>query len=585
MEKSLEFIDLFSINEITNLEKDLCFYIADYQRGYRWDKMQVEQLLNDIRDNPFEKVYCLQPVMVVPKNYGTTNKKYFEVIDGQQRLTTLYIILVVLNKFGFQSNLPFDIDYATRKSCIEFLKNLHKLKFVDKESEIEVAWEKIESQNKNVDNFHLHNTYQIINLWFKKNENINILEFDQKIRNDIKIIWYPVIISENSNEKKLFRNINSGKIRLTSSDLIKALFVLDFQNKDETIANKNIKKLEFSNKWNEIERQLNKDDFWFFISNDQSDKYSTRIAFLFDIVTKSFSDNKYESYSKYRDKEYRLDWEVIIDIYQKINEWFSDEKYYHRIGFLINAKIIDFSKIVECYIQTREEKKPKSYFFRKLDYKVKHYFRSKDLNSINYEDNRIACKNILLLYNIFLYESDFPKQKFPFDKFVNETWSIEHIHPQNPQDFSNIEDVRFWLTDTKKTLTQKQSENLPVLQRIEEFLIELDENPVLKYTKIRKEKIKEIKDLLETEISTHKLGNLTLLDRNTNSKVGNGLFRNKRDVILKIDKPNFQNYVPYATVNCFLKRFTNVENLQNEFWSESDSDSYLKNIKEILNGK
>lgn len=585
MEKSLEFIDLFSINEITNLEKDLCFYIADYQRGYRWDKMQVEQLLNDIRDNPFEKVYCLQPVMVVPKNYGTTNKKYFEVIDGQQRLTTLYIILVVLNKFGFQSNLPFDIDYATRKSCIEFLKNLHKLKFVDKESEIEVAWEKIESQNKNVDNFHLHNTYQIINLWFKKNENINILEFDQKIKNDIKIIWYPVIISENSNEKKLFRNINSGKIRLTSSDLIKALFVLDFQNKDETIANKNIKKLEFSNKWNEIERQLNKDDFWFFISNDQSDKYSTRIAFLFDIVTKSFSDNKYESYSKYRDKEYRLDWEVIIDIYQKINEWFSDEKYYHRIGFLINAKIIDFSKIVECYIQTREEKKPKSYFFRKLDYKVKHYFRSKDLNSINYEDNRIACKNILLLYNIFLYESDFPKQKFPFDKFVNETWSIEHIHPQNPQDFSNIEDVRFWLTDTKKTLTQKQSENLPVLQRIEEFLIELDENPVLKYTKIRKEKIKEIKDLLETEISTHKLGNLTLLDRNTNSKVGNGLFRNKRDVILKIDKPNFQNYVPYATVNCFLKRFTNVENLQNEFWSESDSDSYLKNIKEILNGK
>ena len=77
-----------------------CFNIPEYQRGYRWEKKQVEDLLNDIKDfidkrsanlvkeNEF---YCLQPVVV----YKTSDYNY-DVIDGQQRLTTLYLILQAL---------------------------------------------------------------------------------------------------------------------------------------------------------------------------------------------------------------------------------------------------------------------------------------------------------------------------------------------------------------------------------------------------------------------------------------------------------------------------------------------------------
>ena len=76
------------------------FYVPSYQRGYRWEKKQVEDLLNDIKDfidkrsanlvkeNEF---YCLQPVVV----YKTSDYNY-DVIDGQQRLTTLYLILQAL---------------------------------------------------------------------------------------------------------------------------------------------------------------------------------------------------------------------------------------------------------------------------------------------------------------------------------------------------------------------------------------------------------------------------------------------------------------------------------------------------------
>ena len=66
------------------------FVIKSYQRGYRWEDSQVLALLNDIYGNG-SKPYCLQPVVVRRLEEDT-----FELIDGQQRLTTLLIVTVML---------------------------------------------------------------------------------------------------------------------------------------------------------------------------------------------------------------------------------------------------------------------------------------------------------------------------------------------------------------------------------------------------------------------------------------------------------------------------------------------------------
>ena len=97
------------------------FFIKDYQRGYRWEEQQVESLLDDLlefgssNNNTFK--YCMQPLVVkklkhdevacecelselitpdsvankesVPSNDGGM----WELIDGQQRLTTTLLIL------------------------------------------------------------------------------------------------------------------------------------------------------------------------------------------------------------------------------------------------------------------------------------------------------------------------------------------------------------------------------------------------------------------------------------------------------------------------------------------------------------
>ena len=75
------------------------FWIPAYQRGYRWKPLQVTQLLDDIREfsqrrNPQpEEFYCLQPLVIKATAHGP-----FEVVDGQQRLTTLLLILRHFNE-------------------------------------------------------------------------------------------------------------------------------------------------------------------------------------------------------------------------------------------------------------------------------------------------------------------------------------------------------------------------------------------------------------------------------------------------------------------------------------------------------
>ncbi|QIH35512.1 DUF262 domain-containing protein [Sphingobacterium sp. DR205] len=573
-------IDLLNLQSLADVNP--IFYVADYQRGYRWDYKQVNQLMNDIHQNPKGKTYCLQPIMLTKRDHSD---HLLEVIDGQQRLTTLYILLKVLNNRLKSFAIPFSIEYATRLTCIDFLKNINRHSFVNVVDQIEESWTAIDKAEQNVDNYHIFSAFQIINLWLetkKIDENV----FLEKVLQDIKLIWYPVVTTENMNAKKMFRNINSGKIRLTSSDLIKALFVLKYQGLQLPLSQRNQLKQEFSNQWNEIEKQLNEDNFWFFITNQNQVNYSTRIGLLFDLVTHSTKNSdSYSAYTKYAEGTVPLEWMKIVDVFRKIHEWSTDEKYYHRIGFLVNSDRMSFADIIEMYEKYRKESK--SRFYRALEDEIKTFREFFVLENINYNSHRELCKHVLLLYNILIFEKDFPAQKFPFDKYVNEEWSLEHIHPQNPQDFSHIEDVKFWLIDTKKILDQKHNnlgEKLPVMDKIESFLEQITKENC-SYNKELRENIREIKDLLEVEVATHKINNLALLDKATNSKLGNGLFKNKREIILKIEGANQENYVPYATVNCFVKKYTEKDSLQNEFWSEADATYYYQSIKEIIYGK
>lgn len=111
------------------------FFIPSYQRGYLWEERQVLDLLEDISE--FQKkekkekgeFYCLQPIVVTKREDDS-----WEVIDGQQRLTTIYILLAYLEdiiKSDFESTEKFSISYETKEKSKEFLENISQTKTKD----------------------------------------------------------------------------------------------------------------------------------------------------------------------------------------------------------------------------------------------------------------------------------------------------------------------------------------------------------------------------------------------------------------------------------------------------------------------
>ncbi|HCE48272.1 MAG TPA: hypothetical protein DEQ84_06450, partial [Prevotellaceae bacterium] len=79
---------------------EMKFNIPSFQRGYRWEKRQVTELLDDLNEFIANNnccvrgtFYCLQPIVVQPNRQQSD---VYDVIDGQQRLTTIYLILQYL---------------------------------------------------------------------------------------------------------------------------------------------------------------------------------------------------------------------------------------------------------------------------------------------------------------------------------------------------------------------------------------------------------------------------------------------------------------------------------------------------------
>lgn len=144
MENSSDNITLKTIGDFSKLKHN--FFIPSYQRGYRWKKQQVTDLLSDIWDfhaktpGPNE-FYCLQPVIV--KNKQVEGQNVFEVIDGQQRLTTIYIILAYMKSINLPvTDVPFSLEYETRSDSTAFLQTMNDKDFLnskakDKEDNID----------------------------------------------------------------------------------------------------------------------------------------------------------------------------------------------------------------------------------------------------------------------------------------------------------------------------------------------------------------------------------------------------------------------------------------------------------------
>lgn len=577
------------------------FFIPSYQRGYRWTDQQVKDLLNDIwafaktdNDGGPAKFYCLQPVAVKRREWLNKSITFsgWEVVDGQQRLTTLFIILRYLTS-----------EVLRRDSLIhDYGKPLYTLYFETRPGSAEFLEAAISESNANIDFYYISKAFKTVAAWFEDPVNmrdlgdrlrfINALMGRKDARRSVQVIWYQV--ADGAGSIELFTRLNMGKIPLTNAELVKALFLSDASFRDEG-DDAYRRKIIISQLWHKMEQQLSDPGFWAFITNADSDNYSSKIELLFEMVADK-KENHENKNDQLRTFLYFLEasknsslwscWLEIEQYYEILCQWFKDKDHYHKIGYLV-ATGTRIGTLAKASLG-----KKKSEFEKALDEFICDTLRERNntpqLEELSFDENYRIISNLLLLFNIeSVRTNSSPTEYYPFQAHKGEQWSLEHIHAQNSENLDPTKRDGWlqWINYHNNIiiellnghLSEEIRANLEYLRR-EIVTYCNDELKWERFDALSKEVIAAFSDPeLGHTADQHSLSNLALLKQPDNAALNNSVFEVKRRAIIDLDKDGF--YIPICTRRVFLKYYSDSTSAgPNYFWSKNDKESYLLEI-------
>ena len=571
------------------------FEIEAYQRGYRWSKDEIIHLLEDINEIPDGQNYCLQPIVV--KN----NDGVYELIDGQQRLTTLYLIMKYLSLY---MDLKYSIEYTTRKSengnigSKELLENIGTID--------------LNSTSSNIDELFIKKAYSYIKEWFN-GDKARMNSFSGKLQKYVTVIWYEVDDTEDS--VGIFTRLNIGKISLTNAELVKALFLSRGRKDDHGIyagnpyGIENKMQQEIALQWDAMEKGLHDSKFWSFITNEKEDKYPIRMELFFDIMENKpegecsfYTFNRF--YDHFKNSANKSDaWETIVRYYQQLQEWYTDFNLYHQIGYLI--AIGKSIKELLDLAMSRENPLKKSEFRNKILKMIREsvlfeknnngQIEELDYADLNYEDHKEYIHILLLLFNVeTIRQKGDEDNRFPFERYKNEgTWSLEHIHAQNSESLKTNQDWKMWLELHKRSLNsllKNCDEHSKLAISISEVIEKMDS--VLSHIAVEhyrgsiRDEFNDVAPAVVNILSDgdeksqmHSISNMALLTVGENAALNNSTFDVKRVKILDMDRDG--DYIPTCTKNVFMKYYSSSDT-KLHFWADEDRRCYIEAMNNVL---
>lgn len=613
------------------------FFIPDYQRGYRWTKQQVVDLLEDLYEfdqeqEPTEKqiFYCMQPLVVKQKpEWGPT---WYEVVDGQQRLTTFYLLLRALES----PTELFEIKYERNPTLDErnltllesFIQNLRK----DDQGLCEI-------NTSTIDCYHLSNAYQAIQSWLKEDSERKsrlrdlLYAYDPRSNWDdeqtkdyahkVRFIWYE---TQEPDPIKVFTRLNIGKISLTNSELIKALLLnqKNFSECGDEYAIR-LRQQEVASEWDYIERVLQKPDFWLFLNNTGYTR-PTRIDFILDLIVeedqfKVKEDIGSDHYKTFRyfyayfkkagdcsSSKIEKCWAKVQEYYRTFVEWYEDLELYHYVGYLL-ACGEKLPKLLHIW----HDSKDKNDFLTSLKARVYERVSTVSLNDQYNTDgsDKVKSKSILLFHNIQTAINRNQREtekynmgvmyRFPFHLYKMESWDIEHINSSTENDLADDAARKEWLVNVYLVASEK---NQAEIRRYFENNVTDEEKQKEEKQKIFDEVKKSFPEPKGwTDETKNQIGNYVLLDSSTNRSYGNAIFSAKRRIIIDKDKgyltplPKLRrgafeepdeepqratsSFVPLCTKSVFMKYYSPVMGDSN-YWTIADAEAYKNDIQRCI---
>lgn len=547
------------------------FFVPRYQRGYRWGPTEVKRLLDDVSGS--QGPYSLQPIVVLPRADGS-----WELVDGQQRLTTIFLIFNFLRTSQLFPTAvpPYTLTYESRPDSAQFL--------LQPEAEIDRI---------NIDFHHMRGAHRCIKQWFESaggNEQVVQAQLVfLALMQRVQVIWYQAPAGK-TEATELFTRLNVGRIPLTDAELFKAL-LLSARNDDGLLA---VPKTEVALQWDAIEHDFRRPELWAFVSDDSVGEDASRIMLLLEAVVireglaKPRSRAKrvpYEVFEALRilvaKRGAKSVWDEVLDLHALVTGWFQDRTLFHRIGWLV-AVGRQFADLVKLSGDLT-----RSQFGKLLDGEIRSALdlTPEEVDELNYRDDvkRQKAERLLLLANVeTVHRQRNSSERYPFHTHKSVvTWSLEHIHAQNSDVLTTAEQWAAWLKEHAQALDavagvepDRETERLALLQECRAV-----QHPVERSVfRLLAPRITEFLSQGASDSDAdgdwmHGLGNMALLSGGDNAALSNSVFEVKRQRVLALDRQG--QYIPVCTRQVFLKYFTDADAQQVHYWSAKDRESYL----------
>lgn len=552
------------------------YHIPAYQRGYKWNSEengQVSILLDDLwgafqRDS--KKEYYLQYITVKRTEVlvGGKYSNYLEVIDGQQRLTTLSIILSVCALLLDKANVSTDkLHYAIRENF--FSEHVYDIDVLATLVNQDWKTDFENTDNDKQDIYYLFTALKKSHSFFKKHKN-SLLEFYEYLHSKVKLIVNSV--EPHIQSETVFKNLNSNKVPLNEVELIKGLLLTkvgraQIGGKEMSYRELMETRAALGRQWDEITAWTNRPEINTFYFNSKREQ---GMDSLLQLVAMSMDEDEYKPSSKKKDfplfnyfnKHNNIQklFQHLLNVTSSLIDWYGIPKYHNMIGFCRFVKGSNYNSLTflkNCYLCIDKTE---------LD---QHLLETKetlmpdiDIQSLRYREHDNWIHAVLLHLNIFHGDNNII---FNFHEFVEQSWTLEHIFPQSPEGKGAV------LNDEQKDAIVEMLGD-SVTDEIKEVLAKPK----------REEHEKQMYYLaLEESGILNSIGNMCLLTQPDNSSNGCGFFLEKRENILELLQTG--SFVPKHTFDVFSKMIVGLQTNSLSTWTKADIEAhsiYITNIFE-----
>jgi len=552
-------VEAFS-QKISNVLSKGKFIIPDYQREYDWDEDEIQELLDDLDEINETESYFIGHMVFEGKFTGTS----FNVIDGQQRITTITILLSVIRDLfyslkldhlgnGINNNYIFrkdlnDVDYVVLENKMPYpiLQAYVQSKPGDKDMQMKP----IKSGEKKI-----VKAYDTFEQKFKSYDENKLKELRDKILN-LEVIF--VAASEKVHAHTIFMTLNATGKDLTPIDLIKNQ-IFSFYPRQPHIEEPN-------DSWKKIIANTEDKGLKFF-NNFWSSRYKKVSDYhLFKQFIKTIIKPGIDI------KEFLKDLVDDSILFRKIysplaQDWTRDNEYLVFLSLNAITQIFGIEVANSILISLLREYSKSTislaYLIKALDTLEKFHFINNAICS-----NRSSGLDIMYAKHArdLLEAEDKHKKHQVIDDLLNKIYSkIPAIEVFG----TNFDSKLFYLSNQpkQKKLVQyvlnkiefkKQNQNVDLVNMSIEHIY--PERPKAgQWAIINPDFIKNI-------------GNLVLLDANLNSEIGNLDFTKKKDFILRQStlistKETFSKYSTWDEATIKDRRDELVNVLYTDVWS------------------